>query len=112
MHGSQDLDMIDGVKPEFIRYTVFDQITDHVQDIFGFFTLDEIEIIQLAPSGFRSLWMVFASYPVASLIRFAARPVGAARGILTPRAWKILRMELMIVVLAVPGCPVSTMTLD
>src|SRR5208337_399102 len=56
--------------------------------------------------------MVFASYPVASLIRFAALPVGAAKRVLTPRALKILRMELMMVVLPVPGWPVSTMTLD
>ena len=34
-----------------------------------------------APVSSRRRWIVFASYPVASVMRFAARPVGAARRI-------------------------------
>src|SRR3974390_3040517 len=55
--------------------------------------------------------MVLASWPVASLIRFAARPVGAAKRNLTLALAKILRMALMMVVLPAPGPPVITTTL-
>ena len=60
----------------------------------------------------RSLWMVFASFPVASLIRFAARPVGAAQRISLPIYSKAFIMPNTVVVLPVPGSPVSTMNFD
>src|SRR5665647_3744316 len=57
-------------------------------------------------------WMVFASWPVASLIRFAALPVGAASNNLTPILTKIFRMALTMVVFPVPGPPVMIKTLS
>ena len=54
--------------------------------------------------------MVFASTPVASVMRFAARPVGAQSNSDTPLAARILRIELTIVVLPTPGPPVITST--
>ena len=54
-----------------------------------------------------SLWIVWASYPVASVIRFAARPVGAARRILIPSLSKNWIIVLIVVVLPVPGPPVN-----
>src|SRR5829696_8173523 len=56
--------------------------------------------------------MVLASNPVASVIRLAARPVGAHSDRLTPLAAKMRKMELTIVVLPTPGPPVMTSTLD
>ena len=53
-------------------------------------------------------WMVLASYPVASVIRLAARPVGAARRISIPSISKYRMIVLMVVVLPVPGPPVIT----
>ena len=53
-------------------------------------------------------WMVLASYPVASVIRLAARPVGAARSISIPSISKYRMIVLMVVVLPVPGPPVIT----
>ena len=53
-------------------------------------------------------WIVFASNPVASLIRFAARPVGAQSRISTPLADRMRRIALTIVVLPTPGPPVMT----
>ena len=47
--------------------------------------------------------MVLASTPVASVMRFAARPVGAQSSSRTPLAARILRIELTIVVLPTPG---------
>ena len=55
--------------------------------------------------------MVLAGFPVASAIRLAARPVGAARLMRLVSFSKRLIMALMMVVLPVPGPPVSTMTL-
>ena len=57
-------------------------------------------------------WIVFASNPVASLIRLAARPVGAHSRISTPLVDRMRRMVLTIVVLPTPGPPVITETLD
>ena len=59
-----------------------------------------------------SRWMVFASRPVLSLSRLAARPVGAARAISTPVDASTLRIELIRVVLPTPGPPVITRTLE
>ena len=55
--------------------------------------------------------MVLASTPVASVMRFAARPVGAQSSSRTPLAARILRIELTIVVLPTPGPPVITSAL-
>ena len=52
--------------------------------------------------------MVLASYPVISLIRFAALPVGAARKMSRPSSSKYLIILLIVVVLPVPGPPVIT----
>ena len=57
-------------------------------------------------------WIVFASNPVASLIRLAARPVGAHSRISTPLADRMRRIELTIVVLPTPGPPVMTETFE
>jgi hypothetical protein len=62
----------------------------------------------LLGSTSRSGWIVFASTPVASVMRFAARPVGAQRSNRTPLAARILRIELTMVVLPTPGPPVIT----
>jgi hypothetical protein len=43
-------------------------------------------------------WMVFASKPVVSVSRFAARPVGAHSRHLTPFARRIIRIEFTSVV--------------
>jgi hypothetical protein len=58
-----------------------------------------------------SRWIVRASMPVASLMRLAARPVGAHRRIRTPLAARKRRIELTIVVLPTPGPPVMTSAL-
>ena len=56
-----------------------------------------------------SRWMVRAGQPVASLMRLAARPVGAHSS--TSPSWRSRRMmTLMEVVLPVPGPPVITQT--
>ena len=60
----------------------------------------------------RRRWIVFASNPVASLIRLAARPVGAHSRISTPLADRMRRIELTIVVLPTPGPPVMTETFE
>ena len=59
-----------------------------------------------------SRWMVLASNPVASVIRLAARPVGAHSNRLTPLAARMRRIELTMVVLPTPGPPVMTSTFD
>jgi hypothetical protein len=51
--------------------------------------------------------MVFASKPVTSLMRLAARPVGAQSNNFTPFAERMRRMALTIVVLPTPGPPVE-----
>ena len=56
--------------------------------------------------------MVFASKPVASVIRLATRPVGAQRESFTPFAESMRRMPLMMVVLPTPGQPVMTSTFE
>jgi hypothetical protein len=56
--------------------------------------------------------MVLASKPVASIMRLAARPVGAHRRSPTPLAARMRRMPLTIVVLPTPGPPVRIRTLD
>src|SRR5580700_4586140 len=63
---------------------------------------------RLFGSTSKSRWIVLASTPVASVIRFAARPVGAQSNNRTPLAARILRIELTIVVLPTPGPPVIT----
>ena len=52
------------------------------------------------------LWIVFASWPVASVIRFAARPVGAARLTSNPSDSNSWIIALIVVVFPVPGPPV------
>jgi hypothetical protein len=59
-----------------------------------------------------SRWMVLASRPVVSAMRFAARPVGAQRSRFTRLATRIRRIAFTSVVLPTPGPPVITMTLD
>ena len=56
-------------------------------------------------------WMVFASSPVLSDNRLAARPVGAQSATRTCLAIRIFRIELTSVVLPTPGPPVITSTL-
>ena len=56
--------------------------------------------------------MVLASNPVASVIRLAARPVGAQSSRFTPLAARMRRMALTMVVLPTPGPPVITRTFD
>ena len=56
--------------------------------------------------------IVLASIPVASVMRFAALPVGAARSIFKPCSWYIAIIPFVTVVLPVPGPPVSTRTFD
>ncbi len=62
----------------------------------------------LLGSTSKSRWIVLASTPVASVMRLAARPVGAQSNSRTPLAARILRIELTIVVLPTPGPPVIT----
>ena len=62
------------------------------------------------PDSSRSRWIVTASQPVASVIRLAARPVGAARRISMSSVSKYRIMALIVVVLPVPGPPVMTST--
>ena len=59
-----------------------------------------------------SRWMVLASRPVASVMRLAARPVGAHSRSLTSLAARMRRIALTMVVLPTPGPPVMTSTLD
>ena len=54
--------------------------------------------------------MVLASIPVCSVMRLAARPVGAASRIFTPLAARMRRMASSSVVLPTPGPPVITAT--
>src|SRR6266852_2386443 len=56
--------------------------------------------------------MVLASNLVASVIRLAARPVGAHSDRLMPLAARMRRIELTMVVLPTPGPPVMTSTFD
>ena len=58
------------------------------------------------PVSSKSRWMVFDSLPVASDIRFAARPVGAARRISISSCSKYRMIVLIVVVFPVPGPPV------
>jgi hypothetical protein len=62
----------------------------------------------LLGSTSRSRWIVFASTPVASVRRFAARPVGAQSNKRTLLAARIFRIDLTIVVFPTPGPPVIT----
>src|SRR6202040_2487735 len=59
-----------------------------------------------------SRWVVLASKPVASVMRFAARPVGAHSRMLVPFAARMRKMALTMVVFPTPGPPVMTRTLD
>ncbi|CAO3429353.1 hypothetical protein [Azospirillum doebereinerae] len=63
-------------------------------------------------SNSRRRWIVLASMPVASVIRLAARPVGAASRTLTDFTVRIFRIDFTRVVFPTPGPPVITMTLD
>ena len=58
----------------------------------------------------KSLWIVWALWPVASSILLAALPVGAARVTSIPSASESWIMAFIIVVLPVPGPPVITST--
>ena len=51
--------------------------------------------------------MVLACAPVASLMRFAARPVGAMRAAVMPKFLRMCKIHFIIVVLPVPGPPVT-----
>ena len=62
--------------------------------------------VGLAKSTSNSRWMVFASLPVTSDIRLAARPVGAHRLTFNPASSSRSMMALMVVVFPVPGPPV------
>ena len=53
-------------------------------------------------------WIVLASLPVSSVMRFAALPVGAASSIFRFRFSKRFIIAFNVVVLPVPGPPVST----
>ena len=55
-------------------------------------------------------WIVLASLPVDSVMRFAALPVGAHRRTFLFIASNILIIDSIIVVLPVPGPPVITVT--
>src|SRR6202030_3863557 len=59
-----------------------------------------------------SRWMVLASKPVASVMRLAARPVGAHSRRLVLLAARMRRIALTMVVLPTPGPPVMTRTLE
>src|SRR5262249_42482587 len=59
-----------------------------------------------------SRWMVLASKPVASVMRLAARSVGAHSKSFAPFADRMRRMALTRVGLPTPGPPVVTRTLD
>ena len=59
-----------------------------------------------------SRWMVLASNPVASVMRLAARPVGAQSRMSVPFAARMRRIALTMVVFPTPGPPVMTSTLD
>ncbi len=50
--------------------------------------------------------MVLAGLPVTSLMRFAARPVGAASATLSPSSSNSWRIPFRVVVFPVPGPPV------
>ena len=54
--------------------------------------------------------MVRASCPVASVMRLAALPVGAASATVSPARLSSRMMQLITVVLPVPGPPVMTTT--
>ena len=54
--------------------------------------------------------MVLDSSPVSSLMRFAARPVGAANRTLSPACFSMRIMAFKVVVFPVPGPPVSIST--
>ena len=57
-----------------------------------------------------SLWIVFASDPVASSILFAALPVGAQSATFFRKFLKIAMIHFIIVVLPTPGPPVIIAT--
>jgi len=71
---------------------------------------------RLKPKAFgsnsSSRWIVLASMPVASVMRLAARPVGAQSRSLTDLAARMRKIEFTMVVLPTPGPPVITMVLD
>jgi hypothetical protein len=72
--------------------------------------------LRLKPKAFgsnsSSRWMVLASMPVASVMRLAARPVGAQSRSFTPFAARMRRIEFTMVVLPTPGPPVITMSFE
>ena len=73
--------------------------------------LDSLRVNRPVPGSISSRrWMVFASKPVVSVSRFAARPVGAHSRHFTPLARRIIRIEFTSVVLPTPGPPVMTTT--
>ena len=57
-------------------------------------------------------WIVLASKPVCSVMRLAARPVGAASATCTPLAIRMRRIVSSVEVLPTPGPPVMTATLE
>ena len=76
----------------------------------GFFSLRLKVRVSRKGSTSSRRWMVLASRPVTSVIRLAARPVGAARDTFSPSPSRRERMPLRVVVLPVPGPPVRMKT--
>ena len=62
------------------------------------------------PAISNNLWIVCASTPHVSVIRFAALPVGAASRISSLSISKYFIMALIVVVFPVPGPPVITIS--
>jgi hypothetical protein len=95
-------------KGGLVRHRLHERLHQHDIDHGG---LVDNQQVTVEPTS-SSRWMVLASKPVASVIRFAARPVGAHSRRLVHFAARIRRMALTIVVLPTPGPPVVTNTLD
>src|SRR5215813_9930485 len=76
--------------------------------------LQRIVFASLKPASrglfFSNRWIVIASSPALSVIRFAARPVGAAKTNDTLARRRIVSSAVKRVVLPVPGPPVRTRT--
>src|SRR5680860_572332 len=75
-----------------------------------------LSLLRVKPPALRSTsrvrWIVLGSNLVASVMRFAARPVGAQSSRVTPFADRMRRIELTMEVFPTPGPPVMTRTFD